>query len=141
MFAILFLIPIVWIVLGGREPTHNGVPASEYVRTVLTNNYFSITPSSRLFAPLDTNVTVAALTKVLEREDASWKHWYIKMLPRTPLWLRKHLKPVRFDQNLIISCAVALGSFGPDAKPAVPALIHSFHHGSDYVGWQVAAQL
>ena len=141
MFAVLSLILITGIVLSQREPRYNGLPASEYVRAVLTNNYFSISISSRQFAPLGTNVAVNALTKVLEREDAGWKHWYTKVLPRTPPWLRKRLKPVRFDQNLIISCAAALGSFGPKAEPAVPALIHSYHHGSDFVRWQIAAQL
>lgn len=137
----LLMIPIVWFALVNREPRHNGMPASEYVRAVLTNNHFSVSLSVRHFDPLGTDVTVAALTKVLEQEDAGWKHWYIKTLPRTPLWLRKHLKPVRFDQNLIIACAGALGSFGPEAEPAVPALIHSFNHGNDYVRRQIVSQL
>ena len=131
-FAILVLILVVWFAWPQPEPQYQGMPASDYARSILSNN-FSLTLITNRLAPMGSEVAVSAITTVLAREDSPWKHRYQKALPHAPLWLRQRLAPPRFDQNLIALCAMTLGSFGPEAKPAVRTLATSLDQGNDYV--------
>ena len=140
-FAILVLTMVVWFTWPRPEPQYQGVPASDYVRSVLlTNNVYDWRVTNNL-PPMGTAVAVSAITTVLAREDSPWKHRYRKILPHAPLWLRRWLTPPLFDQKLIALCAITLGSFGPEAKPAVRTLATSMDQGNDYVKERMADSL
>lgn len=139
--TILGLTLVVWFAWPRPEPQFQGMPASDYARSILSNNFFNLTLVTNRLTPMGREVAVSALTKVLAHEDSPWKHRYQKLLPRAPMWLRKWLGPPQIDQNMVIHCARALGSFGPEAKPAVRTLTTSLDQGSDFVKRHVAEAL
>lgn len=140
-FAILVLTMVVWFAWPRPEPQYQGMPASDYARSILSNNFFNLTLVTNRLAPMGREVAVSAMATVLAREDSPWKHRYQKILTRAPLWLRRRLAPPRFDQNLIATCVMTLGSFGPEAKPAVRTLAASLDQDSDYAKWLIADAL
>jgi len=140
-FTILGLTLVVWFAWPRPEPQFQGMPASDYARSILSNNFFNLTLVTNRLTPMGREVAVSALTMVLAHEDSPWKHRYQKLLPRAPMWLRKWLAPPQTDQNMVIHCAMALGSFGPEAKPAVRTLTTSLDQGSDLVKRHVAEAL
>jgi len=123
------------------DPQFQGMPASDYAQSILSTNIFNFTFVTNRLAPMGRAVAISAITSVLAREDSPWKHRYQKILPRAPLWLQRRLTPSRFDQNLITTCVMVLGSFGPEAKPAVRTLAMSLDQGSDYMKGRVAEVL
>lgn len=140
-FTILGLTLVVWFAWPRPEPQFQGMPASDYARSILSNNFFNLTLVTNRLTPMGREVAVSALTKVLAHEDSPWKHRYQKLLRCAPMWLRKWLAQPQIDQNMIIHCAMALGSFGPEAKPAVRTLTTSLDQGSDFVKRHVAEAL
>ena len=140
-FVLLLLGLVVWIVWPRSEPQFQGMPASDYAQSIISTNIFNFTFVTNRLAPMGRAVAISAITSVLAREDSPWKHRYQKILPRAPLWLRRRFAPPKFDQNLITTCIMALGSFGPEAKPAVRTLATSLDQGSDSVKWLSAEAL
>jgi HEAT repeat protein len=110
-FAVLLSIP-------RREQQFQGLPASQYVLQTLTSNRFGF----RRLQPMGAAIAVPALAKVIDREDSQWRRLYRKAQLRAPLWLRKRLFLRAVDQQLLVDCSMALGSFGPEAESAVPTL-------------------
>ena len=124
-----------------REPQVAGQPASEFVRPLLDTNYLSLAAMTNQLRPLDPAVVVAAITRVLEREDTYWKQWYGSVHPRLPVWLGQRLPPSSLNRRLLINCGTVLATYGPAAEPGVPALATTYRRGDELTKLMVASQL
>lgn len=138
--VIAVIASVLWWMLPQKEPQFAGLPASGYIRSILSSNFFDGTMVTNQLMPMGSAVAVAAITKVLIQEDTYWKHYYRSIHQKVPLWLHKRLQPRADNQHLIIRCGMALASFGTDAKPAVPTLAASYERGEEFTKMMLAGQ-
>jgi HEAT repeat protein len=117
---------VIVLAMRQREPRFKGLPASQYVQQTLSSNRYGSEGAFRQVQPMGAAVAVPALATVIQREYSPWRRLYYKTQPHLPVWLRKQLYVRAGNQQLVIDCSMALGAFGAEATPAVPALAALF---------------
>jgi HEAT repeat protein len=130
---------VAWLILWPDEPRVAGLPASEYVKSILSSNVFDGTLVTNHLMSMGTDVAVTAIARLVEREDSRWKHQYRTIHPKLPLWFRNRVAAPKTDPQLILRSAMALGYFGAAAEPAVPVLADSYERGDSFIKSVLAA--
>jgi HEAT repeat protein len=127
-FALLLLL-VAW---GGGwfEPRYQGKRASAYVFEVLDTPRFSTGEATNKLQAMGAKLAVPPLIKALQYEDSVFRQKYATAHAKAPKFLQKFLPRPRSVQHLRRNAITALTVFGPDAAPAVPALIR-IHDKSD----------
>lgn len=103
------------------EPVYGGKLLSRWIYGPISITNLSETYTMGI-PKLDSRA-VPILMRYLEVRDGPLKRLYVATYPTLREWITKWLPRPWPDQNVRFYSILALGTIGPDAKPAIPALI------------------
>lgn len=124
----LLLLLVAW---GGGwlEPRYQGKRASTFVFETLDTPRFFASDATNKFKPMGAKLALPPLIKALEYEDSVFRQKYTATHAKAPKLVQKFLPQPRSVQHLRRNAITALAAFGPEAAPAVPALVRIYARG------------
>lgn len=109
--------------LGFFEPRYGGVPASVYLRDVISQDRFGGPQDKEKILVVPPRVGVPILIRFTQAQDPRWRGWYQRFYPRLPQFITRRLGPPKSNVAIVLKAIRALGYYGSDAHPAVPHLL------------------
>ena len=135
MLAILVMASLAALfawALGSFEPRYQGLPASRYLRAVLSTN---ATPSATQTAVtlVPARVAVPILIEFTQTQDPRWRGWYQRLYPRLPLALQPvdgATPPEVFTRWMYVACERRDPPIGPCCAPTTCRSNHGIAPGA-----------
>ena len=127
-FAVLLLgiaAVLTWELAREKEPVYDSKPLSYWIRrpVEITN----LGEAYTMAIPRLDRRALPILIEYLGIKDGSGKRLYLRLYlrqyPTLPNWIAKRLPRPMPAESVRFNSILALGTIGPDAKPAIPALI------------------
>ena len=113
---------IAWA-LGFFEPRYGGVPASTYLRDVISQDRFGGPEDKHKILVVPPRVGVPILIRFMQAQDPRWRGWYQRFYPNLPQFITRRLGPPKSNAGVVLKSIRALGYYGADAHSAVPQLL------------------
>ena len=113
---------IAWA-LGFFEPRYGGVPASTYLRNVISQDRFGGEANKQKILAVPPRVGVPILIRFTQAQDPRWRGWYQRFYTKLPQFITRRLGPPKSNAGMLLKSVRALGYYGADAHSAVPQLL------------------